>query len=118
MTDGTLTADALSTNVIITHRLDSNLRLKVSDSSDGLHDVANFAYSNPGGAYIDVQGHLLLNEAGDHVNKPADKTGLSSIKYADYFDTGITVFGINASTNLPLVHQLSFPNTSGTLSTI
>ena len=115
MTDGTLTADALSTNVITTHRLDSNLRLKVSDSSDGLHDVANFAYSNPGGAYIDVQGHLVLNEAGDHVNKPENKTGLNYMSCADYFDTGIAVIGKRTSSDLPSIIRLSFPENGGTI---
>ena len=118
MTSGTLTANNLSTNTLVSQRRSSQLNLKVSDSSDALHDVASFGYSNPGGASIDVQGHLTLNEAGGHPNKPENKTGLPSVKYADYFNTGITAYGISASSGLPVVYTLSFPGISGTLSTI
>ena len=90
MTDGTLAAPALSTRNIVLP--ESNLGLKFIDG-DNVASAANFHYSSIGGASLNMNGHLLLNEAGGHPNKPDNKTGLTSVNYADYFDTGITVSG-------------------------
>ena len=91
MESGTLTALSLSTSIM---ELPENfLELKFGSGSDMVSEVANFHYSSIGGAYLNMNGHLLLNEAGGHPNKPDNKTGLTSVNYADYFDTGITVSG-------------------------
>ena len=91
MESGNLTADVLSTSIMV---LPNNfLDLKFKSGSDMISGVATFNYSSIGGASLDMNGHLLLNEAGGHPNKPDNKTGLTSVNYADYFDTGITVSG-------------------------
>ena len=83
-------APVLSTSII--ELPESNLSLKFI-SGDNMYSAADFQYSAVGGAYLNMNGHLLLNEAGGHPNKPDNKTGLSSVSYADYFDTGITISG-------------------------
>ena len=75
---------------------DSFLDLRFGSGKDMASGVACFNYSSIGGAYLNMNGHLLLNEAGGHPNKPDNKTGLTSVNYADYFDTGITVSGISS----------------------
>lgn len=111
MTNGTLTANTLSTSTMVLP--ENSLHLKFGSGND-MVSTADFRYSNLGGAYLDMTGHLVLNEAGDHPNKPENKTGLPSVSYADYFNTGITAYGISASTSLPAAYELSFPGKSGT----
>lgn len=112
MTDGTLAAPALSTRNIVLPG--SSLGLKFVDG-DNVASAANFHYSSPGGAYLSLTGHLFLDEAGDHPDKPENKTGLSYMSYADYFDTGIAVVGKRTSSDLPSIIRLSFPEKNGTI---
>ena len=92
MESGTLTALSLSTGIMVLP--DSFLDLRFGSGKDMASGVASFNYSSIGGADLSMTGHLVLNEAGGHPNKPDNKTGLTSVNYADYFDTGITVSGI------------------------
>ncbi len=116
MTDGTLTASSLSTNTLMSQRLSNLLNLKVSDSSDTLHNVARFSYYSVGGAQLEIDGHLALYEEGSCPNKPINRTGVS-VNFADYFNTGITTCGVDSS-NSPVSYKLSFPGKSGTISTV
>ena len=112
MTDGTLAAPALSTRNIVLP--ESSLGLKFVDG-DNVASAADFHYTSIGGAYLDIAGHLFLTEAGPHPDKPENKTELNYMSYADYFDTGIAVVGKRASSDLPSIIRLSFPEKNGTI---
>ena len=111
MTDGTLTVNALSTSTMVLP--EGSLYLEFVNGNNKA-SAANFSYQTIGGASLDITGHLVLNEGGGHPNQPENKTGLPSVSYADYFNTGITAYGISASTSLPAAYKLSFPAKSGT----
>ena len=108
-------APVLSTSII--ELPESNLSLKFI-SGDNMYSAADFQYSAVGGAYLNMNGHLFLNEAGSHPDKPENKTGLNYMSYADYFDTGIAVVGKRTSSDLPSIIRLSFPEKSGILATL
>ena len=67
MTDGTLATPALSTRKIVLP--ESKLGILFVDG-DNVASAANFNYSSVGGAHLDITGHLFLDEAGAHPDKP------------------------------------------------
>ena len=116
MESGTLTALSLSTSIM--ELPDSSLDLRFGSGKDMASGVARFNYSSLGGADLSMTGHLVLNEAGAHPDKPENKTGLNYMSCADYFDTGIALIGKRTSSDLPSIIKLSFPGKSGTLATL
>ena len=112
MTDGTLATPALSTRKIVLP--ESKLGILFVDG-DNVASAANFNYSSVGGAHLDITGHLFLDEAGAHPDKPENKTGLNYMSYANYFDTGIAVVGKRTSSDLLSIIRLSFPEKTGTI---
>ena len=112
MTNGTLATPALSTRKIVLP--ESKLGILFVDG-DNVASAANFNYSSVGGAHLDITGHLFLDEAGAHPDKPENKTGLNYMSYANYFDTGIAVVGKRTSSDLLSIIRLSFPEKTGTI---
>ena len=74
MTNGTLTANTLSTSTMVLP--ENSLHLKFG-SGNNIASAASFYYSASDGARLDITGHLVLNEAGAHPSKPENKTGLN-----------------------------------------
>ena len=74
MTNGTLTAPALSTSTMVLP--EGSLYLEFVNGNNKA-SAANFSYQTLGGARLDITGHLVLNEGGTHPSKPENKTGLN-----------------------------------------
>ena len=70
MTNGTLTAPALSTSVIESQS--ANLNIKVSNN--GIKNAASFGYDSLGGALLSFDGHLKINDGGSYSGKPTNQT--------------------------------------------
>ena len=103
----------ISTNSLVTSVIESqSANLYINVSNNGIKNAASFGYSNPGGAILSFDGHLKINDGGSYSGKPTNQTTWDSVTYADYSNTGISVFVSNASSQATC--NLSFPGKTGT----
>lgn len=116
MTDGTLTTNSITTDIV--RSSNSNVTIQTISPDGVLHGVAFFNASSSNGTSISAQGYLDVwgNDDNDNPYKPLNRTGFSDLD-TYYFNTGITLRDVNG-TGTQSYHQLAFPTTSGTLSTI
>ena len=116
MTDGTLTTDSITTDLV--RSSNSNVTIQTISPDGNLHGVAFFSASSSNGTSISAPGYLEVwgNDDNDNPYKPLNRTGFSDLD-TYYFNTGITLRDVNG-TGIQSYHQLAFPTISGTLSTI
>ena len=68
--NGNIATNSLATSVIESQSAD----LYINVSNNGIKNAASFGYSNPGGAIISFDGHLMINDGGSYSGKPTNQT--------------------------------------------
>lgn len=109
MTNGTLAANTLKTEIIDTKNRVLDIRTALSNVN---YNIATFKSYTNGETEEVLNGHLIVcgNDDSSNLLKPADKTGINMLD-TYYFNTGIT---LDAGGDAADQTKLSFPGKSGT----